>query len=189
MNRPSGSVKEFSLSRKRFVAYIVIICCALGIIYLRVGRGMQFFLVPSASMAPTLLPRDYLVSMKEKEYARGDIVVLDDPEIDGGYIVKRIVGVAGDTIAIQGGALMINGEYASEPYIREAMAVDLDDPIPVAEGEVFILGDNRNESEDSSVWKRCLPSDTIVGKVRYIYHPFDRMGRVKSYPLTNSQGN
>ena len=185
----SAAAGSRALSPGRLATYMIIICCAVGIIHLRAGRGMRFFLVPSSSMAPTLLPRDYLVTMKEKEYHRGDIVVLDDPEQEGGYLVKRIVGIGGDTIAVQGGALILDGKYASEPYLSEPMAGDIDDPIPVADGEVFVMGDNRNMSEDSRRWKHSVPSDTIVGKVRYIYHPFHRMGPVSSYPLTNSEGD
>jgi signal peptidase I len=138
------------------------------------------------------------MTLKEKTYHRGDIVVLDDPEDEGGYLVKRIVGVGGDTVAIEGGALFLNGKYASEPYIPEPMVIDLD-PVSIPDAHVFVLGDNRNHSDDSSVWEReengekvrglPLPVETIIGKVLYIYNPINRMGRVNGFPLLNAEGN
>jgi signal peptidase I len=186
------------ISPRRYAAYVFIICASIVLIYLFAGRGMRFFLVPSSSMEPTLLRQDYLVTLKEKDYRRGDIVVMKDPEVEKGYLVKRIVAVANDTVAIEGGALSLNGAYASEPYLPEPMAVDLD-PVEIPEGHVFVLGDNRNHSDDSSVWEReengrkvrglPLPAKTIIGKVRYIYNPISRMGPVSGFPLVNSQGN
>jgi len=175
------------ISPIRFTAYVLIIACSVVLIYLFGFRGMRFFLVPSGSMEPTLFPGDYLITLTECPYRRGEIVVLKDPEQKGAYIVKRIVAVPGDRVAIEGGALMLNGKYASEPYIPEPMAVDLD-PIQVGANEVFVLGDNRNESEDSSVWKRAVGLDTVIGRVRCIYYPFSRMGLARRFPLTNSEG-
>ena len=140
-------------------------------------------------MLPALQQGDYILTLTDDRYLRGDIVVLKDPESEGGgFLVKRIVAIGGDTVAIQGGALVLNGEYASEPYVREPMNADFE-AITVPEGEVFVLGDNRNESDDSSVWKDpTVPVKSIVGRVRYIYLPWSRMGRVDPYPLTNVSG-
>lgn len=173
-------------TRTRAAAYVALVC-VLYILYLFVWQGMRFFLVPSDSMEPTLLSRDYLVSFRQTEYRRGEIVVIKDPEEEGNFLVKRIVGVGGDTIEIQGGALFLNGKYASEPYMKEPMefAFDL---MTVPRGEVFVLGDNRNKSEDSVTWKRAIPLSDVVGKVYAIYNPISRMGGVRSYPLTNVDG-
>ncbi len=105
------------ISPGRYAAYIVILCVSVVLIYLFAGRGMRFFLVPSSSMEPTLLRRDYLVTLREGAYHRGDIVVIEDPEDKKGYLVKRIVATQGDTLAIDGGALFLNGKYASEPSL------------------------------------------------------------------------
>jgi len=189
---------ERHISRLRYTFYIIIICCSVVICYLGFVRGMRFFAVPSQSMEPTLRRGDYLLTLNADEYRRGDIVVLKDPTIQGGNLVKRIVGVGGDTIAIQAGALFINGKYASEPYIREPMVYEIFPPITVGEGRIFVLGDNRNDSEDSSYWAiirddphipeelRADPTvsvDDIIGRVRYIYLPGSRRGPVAGFPL------
>ncbi|HOD48861.1 MAG TPA: signal peptidase I [Candidatus Hydrogenedentes bacterium] len=191
--------QERRISRVRYTFYVFIICCSTVICYLGFFRGMRFFAVPSDSMIPTLYRGDYLLTLNAPEYQRGDLVVLKDPARDGGNLVKRIIGVGGDMVAIQAGALFINGKYASEPYTKEPMVYEVFPPVTVPQGRVFVLGDNRNDSEDSSYWAnakedpgispelRADPTvsvDDIIGKVRYIYLPVSRWGPVASYPLS-----
>jgi signal peptidase I len=150
-------------------------------------------------MEPTLYGGDYLLTLNAKEYRRGDVVVLEDPMSEGGNLVKRIIGVGGDTITIQAGALFINGKYASEPYIKAPMIYEVFPPVRVPEGRVFVLGDNRNDSEDSSYWVNVkddpevppelqanptVSVDDIIGRVRYIYLPWSRRGPVTAFPLS-----
>lgn len=149
--------------------------------YLFPYRGARFFRVPSASMEPTLLPMDNLITLKERSYTRGDIVVLKDPEERGAFVVKRVVAAAGDTVAVSGGALYVNGEYVSEPYIKDPAMYAMR-PASVGPGEVLLLGDNRNNSQDSHLWEpQCQTSKAIVGRVRFIYFPYPRFGTVKSH--------
>ena len=162
---------------------IAIIVLAIPVIYLFGFREMRFFLVPSGSMEPTLLTGDHLMTLSEHEYKRGDVVVLEDPEERGAYIVKRIVGVGGDTVTVNGGGLFVNGQYISEPYIQSPPDYSMD-PITIPENHVFLLGDNRNNSEDSHAWKDKgldVHPDVrqIVGKVLFIYYPYDRAGNVR----------
>lgn len=193
--------------------YIVFIAFAALFVYALLFKGMMFFRVPSQSMEPTLAPGDFIVTVPEQEYHRGDIVVLKDPLHKDEYIVKRIAAVAGDQVEAGLGYLAINGKYASEPYLREPVSYVLD-PITVPSGEILVLGDNRNESDDASRWlidpetgkaidatnaytdyvngkrwKRTVPETDIVGKVTYRYLPFARIGDIMSYPLTNSAGD
>jgi signal peptidase I len=158
-----------------------LIFLAILFLYLFGYRGMRFFLVPSGSMEPTLLREDYIVTLKEPVYQRGDVVVLHDPEGEGDYIVKRVVGLGGDVIRVFGGALYVNGEYVSEPYVLEPADYDLK-PVRVAEGHAFFLGDSRNNSDDSHLWKeQSQPLGAIVGKVRFIYFPYARFGPFREH--------
>lgn len=179
---------EEGLSRPRQAAYIIIIIVFSILIYLFTARGMRTFLVPSRSMEPTLMPNDYLMTFTEKTYQRGDVVVLIDPEDPKSYIVKRIVAVGGDTVAVESRALLLNGEYASEPYISEPMQYDMPS-LKVPDGEVLVLGDNRNLSDDASRWnKKTLSVHSIVGRVHYIFLPLSRRQVVQRYPLVNAEG-
>ena len=162
-------------------------------------RNVRFFIVPSMSMMPTLLPNDMILTLKEPRYQRGDIVVVYDEDE---YLVKRIAGLPGDNISVVDGALFINGKYASEPYMLEPMNYYIAHPVKIPEDRFFFMGDNRNESEDSSVGFSNEPNTplrpdpfdylgylhAIVGKVQLIYYPYDRFGAVYSYPLINVAG-
>lgn len=164
-------------------AYVFIILIAIPMIYLFGFRNMRFFMVPSGSMEPTLFRMDYIVTLDEDVYQRGDIVVLDDPEELEAYIVKRIVGIGGDTIAVRDGAVYLNERRLSEPYIPELPTYTLD-PVRVSDGNVLLLGDNRNNSEDSHLWtNKTPPVSNLVGRVRFIYSPYDRVGRVPRFAL------
>ena len=181
------------------IGMVVLLLLSLVGFYYFAYRNVRFFIVPTASMTPTLYPEDMIITLKESLYKRGDITVV---YVDGEYMVKRIVGLPGDNISVVDGALFINGKYASEPYIREPMAYLIEYPVLVPEGRFFFLGDNRNESEDSSLGFSADPDvhlrynsmdylgylDAIVGKVRFIYYPYNRFGAVYSYPLINVAG-
>ncbi len=184
-------------SRRRSVAYIIIILLSVPLIYLFGFAGMRFFLVPSRSMEPALNPPEYLLTLKQDVYTRGEIIVLRDPIEAGGYLVKRIVGTPGDRVSVSGGGLFLNGSYASEPYLRENMDYEMDE-YSVADGEVFVLGDNRNESADSHDWLadseveqepsvKGVPIASIVGRVRCVYLPLKQMRPVHPYPLKNTR--
>ncbi|MFP4499771.1 MAG: signal peptidase I [Candidatus Hydrogenedentota bacterium] len=157
----------------------VIVVLAVVCVYLFGVRGMRFFEVPSGSMRPTLLEGDHLVTLKQRDYARGDVVVIDTPD---GYIVKRIVAQGGDQAMVVDGALFVNEVYASEPYIAEPMEYMLE-PTRVPEGHVFVLGDNRNVSYDTHLSKETYAQQAIVGRVRFRYYPYSRWGAVPSFPL------
>lgn len=176
----AGGVLKRLLTSHQAGLLTILFLCVVGI-YLFAFRGMRFFEVPSRSMEPTLSPGDHLVTLREREYHRGDIVVVED---DDGYVVKRIVGVPGDEIMVMDGALFIDSAYASEPYILEPMEYVLA-PVRVPEGCVFLLGDNRNASNDDHLTRQAQPQQSIVGRVRLRYYPYARWGRIISYPLTS----
>ena len=181
------------ISRVRYVLYVSFILLAAAIVYARFGYGLLVFRVPSHSMLNTLQVGDFIYTTTSEAYRRGDIVVLRDPDSakKGGYLVKRLIGLPGDHVRIDWGALYLNGYYASEPYLVEPMRYDMAE-YTLAGDEIFILGDNRNESEDSSVWVKDstfhVRLEDIVGKVRGIYLPFSRIRMLRSFPLTNSMG-
>lgn len=174
-----------------YVAYGVLALIILPFGYMYLVKGVRFFRVPSESMVPTLEVADYLLTVPEQTYHVGDVVVLHDPESRGQYIVKRIVALEHQVVRAEGGGLFVNGRYLSEPYLNEPMQYNMRE-YTVPERSVFVLGDNRNESRDSHNWEQghderghpeALPLDDVVGKVVAIYLPFNRIRRVKSYPL------
>lgn len=141
--------------------------------------------IPSNSMDPTLHIGDRLLvdklSYRWQPPHRGDIVVFNPPAqlVSLGYqsgqaFIKRIIGEPGDTIQVTEGQVILNGQPLPEGYILEAPRYTMP-TITIPSGYVFVLGDNRNDSNDSHVWGP-LPQQNLIGKARLRFWPFDRLG-------------
>lgn len=158
-----------SLVRKAF--NIIAACLILLIGYYLGLREVRFYRVTSASMEPTLRADDRLITVRADRLRRGDIVMLRDPRGGRDILGKRVVGLPGDRIVMTEGELRVNGEPAREPYLAERASYSLEAEVPP--GECFVLGDNRNASEDSSSWGP-VPVENITGRVVCRYWPRDR---------------
>lgn len=143
--------------------------------------------IPSDSMLPTLHTGDRLLVEKVSYLFHppqiGDIVVFEPPEKlqKQGYsktqvFIKRIIGKPGDTIGVHKGKVYINKQPLSESYIAEPPAYELVSA-PVPEGKFFVMGDNRNDSNDSHVWG-FLPQQNIIGRAVFRFWPLNRVGIV-----------
>jgi signal peptidase I len=166
----------------RNAVYALLAVVLWFLLYLFAWRGMRFFLIPSESMEPTLLKNDYIITLNyghpPQDPERFDVIVFKDVEDPTAYAVKRVIGLPGEEIAIHDGAVFIDGEYLSEPYVLERPVYTYE-PQVVPEEEYFVLGDNRNRSSDSSLWRRSVPREDIIGRAVLIYNPVQRMGRIR----------
>jgi signal peptidase I len=146
--------------------------------------------IPSASMVPTLQLGDRLVvekiSYRLHPPERGDIAVFRVPPQlqQQGYqsdqaFIKRVIGVPGDRIAIQQGQLSVNGQRVSEPYVVETPKVEDLLEVTVPPQQLFMMGDNRNNSNDSRYWG-FLPLDHVIGKAVARFFPLDRVGSLET---------
>ena len=116
---------------------------------------------------------DKVLLLRTKKVSRGDIVVfMSDYEIRGVYQqwIKRVIGVAGDNVRISGGKVYLNGEELCEDYATGATApyVGSEETWTVGENEIFVLGDNRENSTDSRVIG-CVDAADIVGRVLLVF--------------------
>lgn len=143
--------------------------------------------IATPSMAPTLPVGRHLfadkLTLRLRRPRRGDIVVFRPPvgEEEGREFVKRVIAVGGETVELREKKVLVGGSALDEPYAQftragERLQGDTMEPVTVPEGALFVLGDNRDESEDSSVWKDAdgnpihfLPTANVVGVVRGIY--------------------
>ncbi len=132
-------------------------------------KEVRFFKIVSSSMEPTLRVNDKIVTVKKGRLTRGDIVLLQAPVGEDEKLVKRVIGLPYETIEVKDRTVFINGEKLYEPYIKEPPVYNLKKQI--GENEYFLLGDNRNESEDSSLWGP-VDEGLIVGRVLCKYWPF-----------------
>jgi signal peptidase I len=154
--------------------------------------------VDGFSMRPTLQDGEFVLinrlAYQLGDFQRGDIIVfrppmypeadffrhlLGLPNISDDYedYIKRIVGLPGDTVKISSGTVQINGFEIGEPYI--AAAPDYSGEWTVPEDNLFVLGDNRNNSADSHAWG-FLPEKNILGKAMLVYWPFPEWKVLKS---------
>lgn len=122
--------------------------------------GVNLYRVPSGAMAPTLQPGTVIVvhagDAVVRDLHRGDVIVFEPPAAPGQAWVKRVIGMPGDTVELQAGRLRVNGRAVAEPYVdpRRASTPYSRDfaAVRVPRDRVFVLGDNRDNSEDSRVW-------------------------------------
>jgi signal peptidase I len=137
----------------------------------------QAFQVEQYSMEPTLLPHDRVLVNKFlyrlREPQRGDIIVLRYPRDPGRNYIKRIVALPGDKVQIRDGHLLINEAPVEEIYINGTPTGDYG-PETVPSDSFFVLGDNRNNSEDSRAFG-FLKRDLVVGHAMLIYWPPSRV--------------
>ena len=136
--------------------------------------------VDGTSMMDTLLDGDKLyvsvLSARLSGYDHGDVVICQYPGRKD-YIVKRVIALPGDTVMIDGGQVYVNGDLVDEPYIAHPFPYDYSQRT-LDGGEYFVLGDNRTVSHDSHS-ADVGPITKILGKVRAIFWPLNRIGRVQ----------
>lgn len=141
---------------------------------------VEAFVIPSESMVPTLLVGDRVLANKFiyrfTEPERGDVVVFESVEGGGEDLIKRIVGVPGDTIMVRNGQLYVNGELQNERYVNlELPDVSYFGPTEVPPGHVFVMGDNRSNSRDSRFFGP-VPYENIEGEAFVRFWPPNRIG-------------
>lgn len=133
--------------------------------------------VPTGSMKTTIMPNDRLIAFRLSyllsEPKRDDIVVFKAPDDESMLYVKRIIGLPGETLNVIDGKVYINNnnEPLPDEYIMEEMLGSFG-PYTIPENSYFMMGDNRNDSQDSRYWENTfLPKENILGKVIFKYYP------------------
>jgi signal peptidase I len=162
---------------------------------------VQAFKIPTGSMENNLLIGDHLLVNKfvygpaasglekailpMRDIGRGDIVVFKFPQEPERDFIKRVIGLPGETLELRNKKVYINGTPLEEPYVhflvppsaegQEVAPFDLREsygPVTVPEGQYFVMGDNRDNSQDSRWWG-YLPRDLVKGKALMIYWSFE----------------
>ena len=148
---------------------MVLVTIAFLVVNALIGR----FRIEQVSMQPNLHEGEYVivdkVSYAFRQPERGEIVVLKNPNPGQPDLIKRVIGLPGETIGVRGGQAYVNGQPLTEPYIRQPMASD-SPATQLQAGQYFVMGDNRNNSEDSRIFG-ARPAGDIVGRAWIIYWP------------------
>ncbi len=138
----------------------------------------QFFVIPTGSMEPTLTEGDMIVVNKIvfrfAKPQRGDVTVFKYPVDPKRVFVKRLIGLPGEVVQIKESTLYINGRVVEQPYLPKGLRYQDFGPVRVSNGSYFMMGDNRNNSQDSRFWG-TLPRENIIGKAIFIYWPISRI--------------
>jgi signal peptidase I len=177
------------------VEWVVILMAVLLCTVVLRTYVVQSFYIPSGSMLPTLQIGDRIIvdklSYRLHDVHRGDIVVFARPPLeDQEYadLVKRVIGLPGETISSKDGAVYINGKKLNEPWLPPgpdsytgALAgddphpqFDLPGPVKIPAGEYFVMGDNRTDSEDSRYFGP-IPKSLIVGRAVAVIWPLSHV--------------
>ncbi|MEJ2209292.1 MAG: signal peptidase I [Anaerolineae bacterium] len=142
---------------------------------------IENYRVVGHSMVPTLADREFLVVSKLdyrlRDPRRGDIIVFFDPRDGDRKLIKRIIGLPGETVAINNGQVSIDGQTLEEPYIQNQGRYSAS-PTLVPEGHYYVLGDNRANSSDSHNWG-TLAENKIVGRAWFSYWPPEVWGLIQ----------
>ncbi len=141
--------------------------------------------VKGSSMENTLMPGDYMAVEKLtyifSSMERGDVVICYYPNNDEYTCVKRIIGLEGDTITIEGGVVSVNGVTLREDYVTTGMTSRHGGTYHVDDGCIFVIGDNRLVSKDSTDGEvGSIPRERVIGRVRRVLLPFSRAKRLES---------
>lgn len=179
--KPRSSAKQF------FWEIVQVIAVSAVIVFVIRAYIFQPFIVRGSSMQPTYYEREYLIINKIgyrfHDIARGDVVVFKSPQLHE-YLIKRVIALPGERVVIQGGVVSVYPKLDEAPMVLDEGAYLSADTITagdvdtvVAEGEYFVMGDNRGASYDSR-YIGPIPRDEISGKVWLRLFPFDRVGSI-----------
>ena len=164
----------------RDVGITILIAIAI-FAFLRVS--FQGYMVRGACMLPGIENHDWVMVSKASYFssdpARGDVIVFNPPFQSEFPFIKRVIAVPGDTVEIKDGKVYLNGTALDEPYIAQPPSYTMSER-EIPEGEYFVLGDNRNNADDSHIWG-TVPRENIIGKVWFIYWPPQHWRWVGSY--------
>lgn len=160
-------IKKYNKKQKKntfFISFTITAILSLTIIYI----VLMPHKVQGSSMDPTLRDKDivFSISPRLKQYQRGDIVLINSVLI-GKNIVKRIIAVGEDTVVIRGNKVYVNGKELNEDYLKTTQYSTPDISVKVPRGYIFVLGDNRDVSNDSRYFG-CISEAEINGI--YLFH-------------------
>lgn len=154
-----------------------------AILYFAVDAVLARVIVENISMEPTLYPGNFvLVNRVAYRWGGqpkvGEIVIFHNPQNLSVDYIKRIIGTPGDTVLAENGKIYVNGTALDEPYISAPPEYSGQWVVP--SDSIFVLGDNRNNSEDSHIWG-FVPLKDVIGKALVVYWPADKI-KVIAHP-------
>lgn len=167
-----------------FIQTVVVFAAIASIVYLLIAQPHR---VSGNSMLPTLYSGDFIitdkVSYRFRAPQRGETIVFKNPRKETEDFIKRIIGLPGDRIKLEGNRVIINGLAIEEKYLRPTVITSSN--VFLKEGEetlipgnhYVVMGDNRSQSSDSREWG-FIVKEEIIGKAFFRYYPFGHIGLI-----------
>lgn len=177
--RPSTLGSLAKISRARLLDGVDSVVWAGFVALLLIHFVVRSFYIPSGSMLPTLQINDFILVNKLvyqiSHPVRGDIVVFRPPgSLEQTDLIKRVVGLPYDKIEVRDGVLYLNDLPQRERYLQEPIFKNYP-PTVVRKGHLFVMGDNRNNSQDSRfVPPGQVPYESLVGRAEVLFYPLSR---------------
>ena len=182
---PSGGVSASPGPAARLIRSLLEVLQTLlvaALLFFAVNLVTARIRVEGSSMEPTMRDGElvvvYRLAYRWQAPTRGDIIVFRFPLDPQRRFIKRVVGLPGETLSVHDGRVWINGTPLDEPYIAAPPRYAGDWQVP--EGELFVLGDNRNNSSDSQNWGP-LPLRDVIGKAVLVYWPPEQIGPIPHF--------
>ncbi len=184
-----ASPQEPSILRS-VINIVVVIAMVLGLSWALSSFVFKAYEIPSGSMETTIMPGDRLFSEKVTYYfeepSAGDVVTFNDPQIPSRILIKRVIATEGQQVDLRDGYVYVDGVQLDEPYtnglpsyeLTPVRGLEISYPYTVPQGEVWVMGDNRTNSQDSRYFG-SVPVSSITGKAALIYWPFSNFGLVE----------
>lgn len=169
--------------KREILSYVILLAIVAGVVLLINTFVLINAKIPSGSMENTIMENDQIFGNRLAyklggEPQRMDIIIFKFPDDESKLFIKRIIGLPGETVEIIDGRVYINGSNTSidDSFCKETPQGDFG-PYVVPEGKYFVMGDNRNHSNDSRLWtNKFVSRDQIVGKAVLRYWPLDKIG-------------
>lgn len=185
----SGEHAEPKKSRlmKTIVSIAAMIALIVGLSWALRAFVFQAYEIPSGSMEETIMTGDMVFSEKVSYYfsepSPGDIVTFADPEIPSRILIKRVIATEGQKVDLRDGDVYVDGKKLDEPYtdgkpsypLSNAYGISITYPYTVPEGEIWVMGDNRTNSQDSRYFG-AVPVHSVTGKAVLKYWPLSSFG-------------
>lgn len=172
-NKKNWRIILARIKYKEWMIYLFVLLMTIVLCKCIVFLGV----VPSGSMMPTIKEGDIIVGSRisAKEIERYDVIIFRYPDDPSQYFVKRVIGLPGERIEIRNGVVYADDNELKDIFV-EARSVD-SGTYNVPENSYFVLGDNRNNSNDSRFWdNKYVRNDMILAKVKYVlWHDFRKI--------------
>lgn len=173
------SVKEGIDIKAEIISWVKVVVFAVALAWFLATFVLFNAYIPSASMENTLKEGDRLIGLRTaywfSEPERLDVVIFKFPDNEEQYFIKRVIGLPGETVTVQGGKVYINDSKVpldEDAYLKEEVKAIGDGVYKVPEDSYFVMGDNRNHSHDSRLWEnKFVHKDKIMAKAMFRFSP------------------